>query len=321
VRQLEELVAGARPGDSPSTPRDPAARRHVLRFEVAAETFAIFREALSQLRRRSDTRLDDDALLLMLARTALGGPCDEGRSSYQVSLNVCAECGRGAQLASGELVAVGPEIVELAQCDGQVLASSAPAANDIPNPSSAEPSRRTPSQCAPVGAHAHAGQVIADDHDIPSRPRAKQTVPPALRRTVLQRDRRRCRVPGCTHATFVDVHHIQPRCEGGRNEAGNLITLCGAHHRSAHRGELIIEGTSADQVRFRHADGSCYGDVASPRASQTHSKVFAALRHLGFREVEVRAVLVDMARQSEARDATAEWLLREALRWLTARAC
>jgi len=30
--------------------------------------------------------------------------------------------------------------------------------------------------------------------------------------------------------TFIDVHHLQPRSEGGRNEASNLITLCSAHH-------------------------------------------------------------------------------------------
>jgi hypothetical protein len=98
-----------------------------------------------------------------------------------------------------------------------------------------------------------------------------------------------------------------------------LITLCGAHHRAAHRGELIIDGSSADQACFRHADGSRYGDVASPRASQTHSKVFSALRNLGFRDVAVRAVLCELSREPEARDATPELLLREALRRLTAR--
>jgi 5-methylcytosine-specific restriction endonuclease McrA len=53
-----------------------------------------------------------------------------------------------------------------------------------------------------------------------------------LRRAVLTRDQRRCRVPGCTHATFVDVHHIVPRSEGGPNQPTNLVTLCGGHHRA-----------------------------------------------------------------------------------------
>jgi hypothetical protein len=70
--------------------------------------------------------------------------------------------------------------------------------------------------------------------------RAKQTVPPATRRAVLRRDHRRCTVPGCRNTLFLDVHHLELRSEGGRNEADNLITLCGAHHRAAHRGERAI---------------------------------------------------------------------------------
>jgi hypothetical protein len=124
VRQLEELVAGKRPGDDPSSPHQPDARRHVLRFEVAPETFALFREALTALRRSLDSTLDDDGALLAMARCvldgpALGGPREEGRSSYQTVLSVCAECGRGQQQASGELVPVGAEIVAMAQCDSQ----------------------------------------------------------------------------------------------------------------------------------------------------------------------------------------------------------
>jgi hypothetical protein len=41
--------------------------------------------------------------------------------------------------------------------------------------------------------------------------RAKQDVPPAVRRQVLRRDRHRCQVPGCAHANFVDVHHVRTR--------------------------------------------------------------------------------------------------------------
>jgi len=121
IRQLEELVAGKRPGDDPCSPHQPEARRHVLRFEVAPETFALFREALTALRRSTDAALDDDAALLVMARHVLGGPREDGRSSYQVVLSVCAECGRGQQSASGELVPVGAEIVAMAQCDSQHL--------------------------------------------------------------------------------------------------------------------------------------------------------------------------------------------------------
>lgn len=47
LRQLEELVTGKHLGDDPASPPDASAQRHILRFEVAAETFALFREALS----------------------------------------------------------------------------------------------------------------------------------------------------------------------------------------------------------------------------------------------------------------------------------
>src|SRR6185503_19715923 len=39
LRQLEEMLAGRHPGDRPGSPPDLTALRHVLRFEVAAETF------------------------------------------------------------------------------------------------------------------------------------------------------------------------------------------------------------------------------------------------------------------------------------------
>jgi hypothetical protein len=55
LRQLEELVAGKMPGDSPDAPYRPEARRHVLRFEISADTFATFREAVAALRRDAGT--------------------------------------------------------------------------------------------------------------------------------------------------------------------------------------------------------------------------------------------------------------------------
>src|SRR6266849_1562363 len=44
ARQVEELVAGHRPGDRPEDPSSAALRRYVLRFEVSAEPMATFRD-------------------------------------------------------------------------------------------------------------------------------------------------------------------------------------------------------------------------------------------------------------------------------------
>lgn len=285
VRQLEELTAGRRLGDSPSTPPDSSARHHILRFEVTAETFALFREALAELRRRSDVAHEDDAALLEMARLVLGGPDDTGTSSYQVGLSVCPSCCSAMQAANGQIVAVEKEILEMAHCDAQILPAQP-----------AEPARDEPT-------NAHVGA------------RASQTVPPALRRSVLQRDHQRCRIPGCRNAIYLDVHHIRLRSEGGPNHADNLITVCSAHHRALHRGQIRIEGDNA-RLRVVHADGRAYGEPVTAGAVDLQTKVFSGLRGLGFREGEVRAVMAELKRCEELERAPAAEWVREALRRL-----
>jgi Holliday junction resolvase RuvA-like protein len=395
VRQLEELVAGKSPGDAPAPAVSASARRHVLRFEVALETFALFREAISCLRRRGGQLRDDDAVLLSMARHVLGGPVDAGRSSYQIALAICPACGAGQQQASGELVSVGAEVIAMARCDGQHLghvASSAanqnvalrglpsrethgnadpyasgdtnhigtangfePDASETANvpgngvvvsekvrvvsagggtanlpPSDAGVQTLEPPTAKPHTASAHMdAQVQAAgtatiasarsagcQQQDPLRTRAKQTIPPALRRAVLLRDQHRCQVPGCRNTTFLDLHHIQLRSEGGPNELANILSSCGSHHRAVHRGALLIEKDAARGFRFRHADGSPYGDVLQPQVLEVQTKLFSALRHLGFKEREGRAVLAELLTDTEIQGASLQALLREALRRL-----
>jgi hypothetical protein len=320
IRQLEELVANKSPGDTPEGPDQRLPRSRVLRFEVAPETFALFRDALRELRRSAGGGLDDDAVLLSMARRILAGPGDEGRASYQVSLTICSACGRGDQLGGGELVPVGDEVVAMAKCDGQHIGQLLPRVEIEAGGS--DPAAAAPANDVHVGAPAASESpgdapalASATRAAAPAPPiaRAKQGIPPAVRRAVLARDQHRCRVPGCTHVTFLDIHHVVPRSEGGSNDPENTITICGAHHRATHRGELIIEPSRDGSPRFRHADGSTYGHAVAPRVVDAQAKVFAGLRHLGFRERDVRAVLAELLADDELRDAAAERLLREAL--------
>jgi len=344
VRELETLVASKTPGDSPDAPTRPMSevqRPHVLRFEVAPDTFATFREATQQLRRRAGSHLDDDAVLLAMARHVLGGPGDEGRSSYQISLSVCPVCGGGAQTASGDLVPVDAAVLEMAACDAQHLgpelhSEKLPlAAPDIENAAETKPNTHGAAAGRQSSDHAHVSAPIPRECDaapvtsaagadpapqaeplpstVPPLPRAQKSIPPALRRAVLIRDRHRCRVPGCTHATFIDVHHVQPRADGGRNEAPNLLTLCSAHHRAAHRGQLLIGRQHDGTIDFQHADGAAYGNPQTPRLIDAHAKVFSALRHLGYREGEVKTVLAELRSDAELAGVNVERLLREAL--------
>jgi hypothetical protein len=276
VRQIEALVSGRTPGDLPSDPVRSEAKRHVLRFEISAETFATFREAVAHLRRKTDASLDDDALLLAMAREILQGPNDPGRASYQVAVTVCEHCRQGFQSAAGEVVPVEPEVVSMVRCDAQNLPS----------------------------AH------------VDARPRASQTIPPAIRRRVLLRDRGRCAVPGCRNSTFVDLHHLELRSEDGAHHDDNLTTLCAAHHRAEHRGQLVIEGTPSTGLRFTHADGSRYGSLESAAASEIAEKAFLGLRNLGLREKEVREVLKRVM-QSNDDAASVQQVLRAAIGELT----
>src|SRR3954467_9354044 len=121
AHQVERLVSGRRAGDLPSTPKTASAERHVLRFEVSGEVLATFREALTKLRSGADGSLDDDAVLLLMARHVLGGPVDEGRASYQVAITVCEACQRTTQTGRGEAVEVPEEVAAMARCDAQIL--------------------------------------------------------------------------------------------------------------------------------------------------------------------------------------------------------
>ncbi len=279
VRQVEALVNGRSPGDTPDSPSNPKKRRHVLRFEVSAETLATFREAAAKLRRGCDFKLDDDAVLLTMARHLLGGPTDEGRSSYQVAMNICQRCGSGAQQGCGELIEVAPEVAEMVQCDAQHISTE---------------------------TDAHGGVAK----------RATQNIPPAIRRKVMRRDKGRCVVPGCKHTHFVDVHHLNPRAEGGDHDPDRLVVLCCAHHRAAHEGALIIEGRVSTGLTFRHADGSSYGQLESPKDQELYTKLFKALHGMGFREKEARQAL-EKVREKLASEGDATVLLRAALAELT----
>ena len=151
LREIEELVAGHRPGDLPDDPADREVRTRVVRFELAPETFAALRQARAILDDEHGGHLDDDGFVAMLAgavldggrRTAKAGAsagaadaggdpeaapraevsATSGRARFQIALTVCARCKQGWQEGAGALVPVGPAAVERAECDAQHLGS------------------------------------------------------------------------------------------------------------------------------------------------------------------------------------------------------
>jgi hypothetical protein len=143
--------------------------------------------------------------------------------------------------------------------------------------------------------------------------KATQDIPPATRRLVMRRHHGRCAVPGCRNSRFTDVHHVHLRSEGGTHDPENLLCMCSVHHMAVHRGALLIEGTWATGLTFRHADGSSYGAPASPHAAAILSDVHQALTGLGFKEREARR-MVETVRPQLGADATTVDAVRCALR-------
>ena len=65
--------------------------------------------------------------------------------------------------------------------------------------------------------------------------RRTRTVPTALRRALVLRDRA-CTFPGCTiPARWCDAHHVRHWANGGATALRNLALLCGRHHDLVHR--------------------------------------------------------------------------------------
>jgi hypothetical protein len=321
VHEVERLVSGRRRGARPADEPESDQERYTLRFDVSAETFATFREAMRALRQRSNESLDDDSALLLMARQVLGGPADEGKSSYQVAMNVCERCGRGEQDAAGEVIPMHGSIVEMARCDAQHIGRVAPKSTHVgENGANGEyaPAKRDGDALDDTDdgaeeAHVGVSDEPAETH-VGARARATQSIPPALRRKVMRRDHGRCVVPGCRHATFVDLHHIEARSDGGAHHRDNLIVLCSARHRALHRGQLEIVGSVREGMLFRRVDGLRYGSLDAARAADACERAFLALRGMGFGEKVARHAIDHVRSQGDT-----ETVLRRALSLLTER--
>jgi hypothetical protein len=74
VHEIEQLVAGHRPGDTPDAPPDPTARTHVVRLELTTEAYALFRQGSAVLRDEHGRQLDDSDLITAAFTRVLEAP-------------------------------------------------------------------------------------------------------------------------------------------------------------------------------------------------------------------------------------------------------
>ena len=92
---------------------------------------------------------------------------------------------------------------------------------------SAETFRRVACDCGLV--------AIGRDSEALNIGRRTRSIPPAIRRAMMLRDRG-CAFPGCTHTAFLHAHHLTHWLHGGETSLKNLVMLCTFHHHLVHEG-------------------------------------------------------------------------------------
>jgi hypothetical protein len=92
----------------------------------------------------------------------------------------------------------------------------------------------------------------------------------ALRRAARERDKCRCRFPGC-ESRRVDLHHIQYWSNGGRTKLDNLVSLCKYHHMLVHDRGYLIAAARDGTFAFYRADGTAI--PASPPLPQADGTI------------------------------------------------
>jgi uncharacterized protein DUF222/HNH endonuclease len=88
-----------------------------------------------------------------------------------------------------------------------------------------------------------------------------RTIPPALRRALLHRDRT-CRFPGC-HVRVAEGHHVRHWAQGGPTTLSNLVLLCRRHHRAVHEEGYRVAPGPDGELDFRRPDGRLLPEVPS----------------------------------------------------------
>ena len=120
--------------------------------------------------------------------------------------------------------------------------------------------------------------------------RRRRTVPPALLRALRLRDRR-CRFPGCSHAAFVDAHHIQHWARGGESALGNLVLVCHGHHVALHEGGFavsLVDGVAS----FRDPTGAIVPPVPATPSLDHAGDSLRVTRLSGGATIDARRSLI-----------------------------
>jgi len=108
--------------------------------------------------------------------------------------------------------------------------------------------------------------------------RRTRRAPAALRRAARDRDKYRCRFPGC-ESRRVDLHHVVFWANGGQTNLDNLICLCKRHHAIVHDAAItpstIIPPHSGERLDLHLAIWTCFANAKNQAARREREQALA----------------------------------------------
>ncbi|RLB59579.1 MAG: hypothetical protein DRI90_15235 [Deltaproteobacteria bacterium] len=223
MRELERRVAGEAGSEAVS---DALARERwrtaetvEISFHVPAQTWALLRRAMEAARQGMEGSMSDAEALEAVATQALAGLCQPDATSVanprrSLVLYQCRTCG-GTELETGA------------------------GAVSLP-----------PDQAKRLSEGARVVDLATEGREEAT---TEGTMPAAVRRAVLARDRGSCRL--CGRSRYVDIHHLTPQSRGGGHSRENCLVLCSACHGAVHAGKVRAKGSAEDEVEWLDAEG------------------------------------------------------------------
>ena len=217
-RVLEDQVARSIRGDPPPDTDDErrAPERRRVVFDMSTSDANTLRAALALLRQQSRVEHEDvdDGVLLASLAARVLNQAEDDQGVSAERYRVLIEHCPRCGRTEGADALLAEEVVAEARCDAEHV------------------------DLRPGPSHGH----------------ATRTVPPAIRRAVLARDRYKCVVPGCNNRIWIDIHHLVHREHGGEHTMANLVSTCTVHHRMVHLRQLAM-GRDGDFLVFEYPDG------------------------------------------------------------------
>lgn len=240
-RQVEQMLAGHKKGDEPTDDPDPTLIAHTVIWKLDAPTRALLRETRRCIEDELGHALDDATFVDVLCRramdaTAACGVADIGKTTAVENLGEASvDDARDTGTRDARGVSVGPSVmIHLTTC--RHCKATVQHGAGVPFP-------LTKQQVE--GAECDA--IIVDDE---TGKRATATIPPRIRRLVLERDQYRCRFPGCRSTRNLDAHHLKHRAHGGGHSSSNIATLCRGHHKLDHEDVITVSGDADGALVF-----------------------------------------------------------------------